>query len=305
MMIRRVSMGLNWRKIGLTILSAFVLFLAACGGNDAANEDAIVDGDKIELVYVTWDTEVASTHVIGTVLEDLGYDVDLTILDMAIMWESIADGEADATVSAWLPQTHEAQLDEYGDQVDHLGVNLEGGKIGYVVPSYMDVDSVEDLTTEADQTVVGIEAGSGTVAAAIEVAETYPNLEDWEVQTSSSGAMATELGKAIENGEEIVVTGWTPHWKFQKYDLKFLEEPLGIIGADENIETFARQGLKEEHPIAYSVLENFHWELDDIEQVMLDIQEGASPEDAARDWIDNNPDKVAEWTAEAEEIAAN
>jgi len=294
-------LGKNWKGIGLVVLLGLVLLLAACG--DDTNEDALVDGDKIELAYVTWDTEVASTHVVGAVLEDLGYDTSLTTLDNAIMWESIASGEADAMVSAWLPVTHGPQLEEFEDDIDRLGVNLEGGKIGYVVPSYMDVDSVEDLTTEADQTVVGIEPGSGTVAASIEVAETYPNLEDWEVQTSSSGAMTTELGEAIANEEEIVVTGWTPHWKFQKYDLKFLEEPKGIIGADEDIETFARLGLKEDDPIAYSVLENFKWELDDIENVMLEIQEGATPEEAARNWIDENQDKVDEWTAEAKEIA--
>lgn len=294
-------MGKNLKGIGLVVLLGLVLLLAACG--DDTNEDALVDGDKIELAYVTWDTEVASTHVVGAVLEDLGYDTSLTTLDNAIMWESIASGEADAMVSAWLPVTHGPQLEEFEDDIDRLGVNLEGGKIGYVVPSYMDVDSVEDLTTEADQTVVGIEPGSGTVAASIEVAETYPNLEDWEVQTSSSGAMTTELGEAIANEEEIVVTGWTPHWKFQKYDLKFLEEPKGIIGADEDIETFARLGLKEDDPIAYSVLENFKWELDDIENVMLEIQEGATPEEAARNWIDENQDKVDEWTAEAKEIA--
>lgn len=297
------SKTISWKKVFLTIITLSILFISACGNNDsneetnANGEDAIVNGDKIELAYVTWDTEVASTNVVGTVLEDLGYDVELTILDNAIMWNSLATGEIDAMVSAWLPQTHASQLEEYGDQIDHLGVNLEGGKIGYVVPAYMDVDSVEDLTTEADQKIVGIEAGSGTVAAAIEVTESYPNLEGWEVETSSSGAMTTELGQAIANEEEIIVTGWTPHWKFQQYDLKFLEEPLGIIGADENIETFARKGLKEDHPVAYSVLENFYWELDDIEQVMLDIHEGTSPEDAARNWVDNNQDKVDEWIA--------
>lgn len=292
----------NLRGFGFILLLAFILILAACGG-ETANEDALVDGDKIELAYVTWDTEVASTHVVGAVLDDLGYDTRLTTLDNAIMWEAIATGEADAMVSAWLPLTHAPQLEEYGDDIDRLGVNLTGGKIGYVVPTYMDVDSVEDLTTEADQTVVGIEPGSGTVAAAIEVAETYPNLQDWEVKTSSSGAMTTQLSQAIENEEEIVVTGWTPHWKFQKYDLKFLEEPEGIIGADEDIETFARLGLKEDNPIAYSVLENFEWEVEDIESVMLAIQEGASPEDAARNWVDENQDKVDEWTAQAKELA--
>lgn len=295
-------MGKSFKKLGFILLLAFTLLLAACGG-DTANENTVVDGEKIELAYVTWDTEVASTHVVGAVLDDLGYDTRLTTLDNAIMWEAIATGEADAMVSAWLPITHQPQLEEYKDDIDSLGINLSGGKIGYVVPDYMDVDSVLDLTTEADQIVVGIEPGSGTVAAAEEVAETYPNLKDWEVQTSSSGAMTTQLGQAIENEEEIVITGWTPHWKFQKYDLKFLEEPEGIIGADEDIETFARLGLKEDDPIAYSVLKNFEWEVEDIESVMLEIEEGATPEDAARTWVDENQDKVDKWTAEAKEIA--
>ena len=292
----------NFKGLGFILLLAFTLLLAACG-DDTTEAETMVDGEKIELAYVTWDTEVASTHVVGAVLDDLGYDTRLTTLDNAIMWEAIASGEADAMVAAWLPITHEPQLEEYGDEIDRLGVNLAGGKIGFVVPAYMDIDSVEDLTTEADQTVVGIEPGSGTVAAAEEVVETYPNLKDWEVQTSSSGAMTTQLGQAIENEEDIVITGWTPHWKFQKYDLKFLEEPQGIIGADEDIETFARLGLKEDDPIAYSVLENFEWEVEDIESVMLEIQEGATPEDAARTWVDDNQDKVEKWTAEAKEIA--
>lgn len=289
----------------LFILSFLVVFLVACAdesgdaeSDESGDAESMVDGDEIELVLVNWDTEVASTNVIATVLEDIGYNVTVTPLDNAIMWESIATGETDAMVSAWLPQTHASQLEEYGDDIDHLGVNLEGGKIGYVVPTYMDVDSVEDLTTEANQVVTGIEEGSGTVIAAQEVAETYPNLEDWSVNTSSSGAMTTVLGQAIEEEEEIVVTGWTPHWKFQQYDLKFLEEPDNIFGQEETIETFAREGLQDDHPVAYSVLENFHWELDDIEAVMLDIHEGASPEDAARDWVDDNQEKISEWTSD-------
>ena len=32
-----------------------------------------------------------------------------------------------------------------------------------------------------------------------------------------------------------------------------------------------------------------------MEEVMLEIQEGAEPEDAARNWVDNNSDLVSEW----------
>lgn len=296
-------MMVNRKK--LVVLSLLLISLLVACGDDSQNEEHLVDGDEIDLVYVNWDTEVASTNVIATVLEDIGYNASVIPLDNAIMWQSIASGEADAMVSAWLPQTHASQVEEYGDQIDHLGVNLEGGKIGYVVPTYMDVDSVEDLTTEANQTVTGIEEGSGTVKAAQEVAESYPNLEDWTVDTSSSGAMATVLGQAIDNEEEVVVTGWTPHWKFQQYELKFLEEPKNIFGQEETIETYAREGLQDDHPVAYSVLENFYWDLEDIESVMLNIHEGATPEDAARDWVDENEEKVSKWISDAQELSGN
>ncbi|WP_319830099.1 glycine betaine ABC transporter substrate-binding protein [Bacillus solitudinis] len=48
-------------------------------------------------------------------------------------------------VAAWLPGTHDAYYQDFKDDLVDLGPNLEGAKIGLVVPSYMDIDSVEDL----------------------------------------------------------------------------------------------------------------------------------------------------------------
>ena len=143
------------------------MFLTACGTGDSGAGDTAVDGDEIELSYLTLDTEIASTHVLGTVLEDLGYDVTLTSLDNAVMWESIATGQTDASVSVWLPHTHRAQLEEYEDSLDVVGTNLEGGRVGFIVPEYMeDVNSIEDLDTQVDQTIIGVEPGSGTTISA-------------------------------------------------------------------------------------------------------------------------------------------
>ncbi|SFH80676.1 glycine betaine/proline transport system substrate-binding protein [Pisciglobus halotolerans] len=289
----------TFKRFGLTTGIAASLLLAACSNsseNTDNGESAVGDGQEITLSYVAWDTEIASTNVIGAVLEDLGYDVTLTQLDNAIMWESVATGEADAMVGAWLPGTHGAQYEKYGDQLDNLGTNLEGAKIGLTVPSYMDVDSIADLTNEADQVITGIEPGAGVVAAAERAVEDYSNLNDWEVQTSSSGAMTTALGQAYNNEEPIVITGWSPHWMFQSYDLKYLEDPEGSFGEAESINTMARQGLKDDMPEAYQVLDQFNWEPADLEEVMLAVSEGDDPEDAAEEWVDNHQDKVAEWT---------
>lgn len=280
------------KKAGILVAAAAVVVIlgsVAFGGTKDTTKGTV------SLSYVEWDTEVASTHVIGEVLKDMGYQVNLTPLDNAIMWESVAKGETDGMVAAWLPNTHKAQYAQYKDQIDDLGVNLEGAKLGLVVPDYMDVNSIEDLTDQANKTITGIEPGAGVVNAAEKAVSDYPNLADWNVATSSSGAMTVSLGQAIKNKQPIVITGWSPHWMFAKYGLKYLEDPKGSMGQAESIHTIARQGLKDDQPEVYNVLKNFHWTKDDMESVMLAINEGQDPTDAAKDWIADHPEQVAEW----------
>ena len=104
-----------------------------------------VDGDKIKLVYVAWDSEIASHNVMKLVLEDMGYQVTLMQVEAGPMWTAVADGSADASLAAWLPLTHKTYADKFEGQFEELGINMEGVKVGLVVPKYMDIDSIEDL----------------------------------------------------------------------------------------------------------------------------------------------------------------
>lgn len=286
----------NWKRLSLIAGLGLSLIAAGCAADNTGKEDTVGKGKEIELAYVEWDTEVASTNVIGAVLEDLGYNVNLVPLDNAVMWEAVSTGEADGMVAAWLPGTHGSQFEKYGDQVVDLGENLEGAKIGLVVPEYMDVNSIADLKDEANKTITGIEPGAGVVGAAEQSLEDYSNLSDWNVETSSSGAMTVALKQAITNQEDIVITGWSPHWMFATYDLKYLDDPENSFGEAETINTMVREGLEDDMPEAYQVLDQFHWTTDEMEEVMLNISNGEDPADAAKAWIEENPDRVAEWT---------
>src|SRR5690625_3568083 len=142
--------------------------------------------------------------------------------------------------------------------------------------------------------IVGIEPGAGVVGAAEEAVEAYEL--DVELIPSSSASMATSLQEAIENEEWVVVTGWTPHWKFAAFDLKYLDDPKEVFGGAESIHTIVREGLEDDHPEAYAVHDNFYWETDDMESIMLDIYENdTDPREAAQTWIDNNRDEVDGW----------
>lgn len=255
---------------------------------------------KITLAYVAWDTEIASTHVVKHVLEDrLGYDVEMLQVDAGPMWAGVSDGSADAMVAAWLPTTHQSYYAEYEGEFVDLGPNLDGTKIGLVVPAYWDIQSIEDLkkpeyADAVNREIIGIEPGAGVMMATEKVLEAY-GLEDWTLVESSSAAMASELLNAYEEKRPIIVTGWTPHWKFAKMELKYLEDPQGVYGGDEQIHTVVRQGLDQDHPEVYEFLDRFAWTPDDMAKVMVDIQEGMDPEEAAAKWVEENEDKVNAW----------
>ncbi|HEP1480867.1 TPA: ABC transporter permease/substrate binding protein [Streptococcus pyogenes] len=292
----KAKAGKTNKWIGLAALAIFLI--AALGRGIMAMTSGMADkGETVNIAYVQWDSEVASTHVIAEVLKNEGYHVTLTPLDNAVMWQTVANGNADFSTSAWLPVTHGQQYKKYQSKLDDLGSNLEGTKLGLAVPKYMtDVNSIEDLSKQADQKITGIEPGAGIMAAAKKTLKEYHNLSSWELVAASTGAMTTSLDQAIKKKDPIVVTAWSPHWMFAKYDLKYLKDPKETFGSTENINTIARKGLKKDLPNVYKIIDKFHWTQKDMEAVMLDINKGMSPEAAAKKWVEANKSKVSSWT---------
>ena len=162
-------------------------------------------------------------------------------------------------------------------------------------------ETTTNYSEKLEYTITGVEPGAGITLQTINTLEEYENLEGWELMDSSTAGMLGSLDTAIQNEEPIIVVGWSPHWKFSAYDLKFLEDPKGTFGGSENVNTIARKGLEEDMPNAYKVLDRFYWEPQDMEAVMFDAQE-VSFEEAANNWIEENPDKVAQWTEGIEKV---
>ncbi|NYT06090.1 MAG: glycine betaine ABC transporter substrate-binding protein [Methanomicrobiales archaeon] len=275
----------------------FALFCAA-----GCTESAPVEQSKgtVTIGYVLWDSEIASTNVLGQVFEKAGYTVELSAVDAGPLYQAVADGAVDCTVSAWLPGTQANYWEQYGDDLVLVRKNLEGAKIGLVVPTYVSIDSIDELNTVAenfDGKITGIEPGAGIMANTEEAIDEYGL--NFELVASSSAGMSAELSKAVDEESWIVVTGWTPHWMFARFDLKYLDDPKGIYGGEEFIGTLARKGLESDKPGVYDILTRFSWTAADMESVMLAIENGASEEDAAREWIDAHPETVAAWIGTA------
>ncbi|ACB84674.1 glycine betaine ABC transporter substrate-binding protein [Natranaerobius thermophilus] len=282
--------------VAAAVIGAFFIFTNDFGDNGEAE-------DTIEFGFVNWACSVAKTHTISAVLEnEMNYDTQLTMADAGPVYADVAAGDQDAFVSAWLPVTHQSYYEDYGDDIVDLGPVYEGARIGLVVPEYLEeIDSIEEMDEyeeEFDTEIVGIDAGAGIMGSTDEALETYESLENYTLTESSDAAMTGELGTAINNEEWIVVTGWTPHWKFAEWDLKFLEDPEQVYGEAEDIHVMVRENFDDDQPDVNQLLENFYLEEEELGEIMAMIDEMDDEQEAAEQWIDENQDIVEEWLPE-------
>ncbi|GAB3336845.1 MULTISPECIES: glycine betaine ABC transporter substrate-binding protein [Chromohalobacter] len=275
------------------------IMMAAGAGLNAGIAQAQDSKGDITLAYVEWSSEVASTNVVRAVLEEQGYNVEMSSLSAAAMWQAVAYGDADGMVAAWLPSTHEQYLNKVGDKVENLGPNLEGTKLGLVVPSYTDISSIDELDDKADvvnDEIVGIDPGAGLMNLTEKAIDEYDLDDAINLQSGSGATMTAALDSAIKNDEDIVVAGWTPHWMFARWDLKYLDDPKNVYGGAEHINTVVRKGLKDDMPEAYAILDNFEWTPEQMGEVMLmNQEEDSDPYENAKKWVDEHPDVVDEW----------
>ncbi|MFP4654223.1 MAG: glycine betaine ABC transporter substrate-binding protein [Methanohalobium sp.] len=305
-----ISMKINRKTLSLFItclLLVLSLAVAGCMQQDGEqspdnNETTSEETKSIKLGSTTWDDGRATSNVFKHILESKGYEVELVYGDLGGVYQGLADGNLDFYVSAWLPGTQGNYWDRHNEDLIMVNNLSTGARTGLVVPSYIPVDSIEELNEHKDEfdgKIQGIEPGAGIMKQTENAIDEY-NL-DYELQSSSTVGMATELGDAVKEEEWIVVTLWNPHWSFsrmqQEYgvDLKYLEDSKDVYGESDNITMIAREDFGEDYPEVYDMATRSKMDISEIESMMLGIEKGMSPENASQNWIDNNPEKVNEW----------
>jgi glycine betaine/proline transport system substrate-binding protein len=283
----------------MSILGKFVQTAAvAATALGLAMGAAQAEKKDLTIAYVEWSDAVVATNIIKTVLEDKGYTVKIVPLSGAAMWQAVATGEADAMVAAWLPATHAAYNAKLKDKVVDLGPNVTGAKIGWAVPTYVDITTIEDIKKDPAKfggKVIGIDPGAGLMKASEKAIKDYAL--PVKLVEGSDATMVAALKDAYTKKEPIVVTTWTPHWMFAEWDLKYLADPKGVFGGEETVNTVVSTKLKEEAPEAYKILDNFSLSLDDEQKVMVENNKpGADPAATAKAWVAANKAKVDAWT---------
>lgn len=298
------------------LAAAAVLALTACNGEDVADPDddeEVADpgngegpadpdtddvDDTIEIaINHGWEEGIAVAELWALVLEDEGYDVETTYMELGPSFEALSNGDVDFNMNIWQPITHSEYLQEYEEDMEQIGVWNADAVQAIAVNEDVPVDSLEELADNADlfdNELVGIEPDAGLTQRTEEIVIPEYELEDWEFTTSSTEEMLEAVDTATEAGDNIAVTLWIPHWAFETYDIKALDDPLEALGQEESMTIYAREGFTDDQPEIYQWLESFEMDT----ETLIDLEEDLFVEDVAQE---DYPEVVRSWMEENQE----
>ena len=255
----------------------------------------------LRLGWSPWaDAEVVSLMAQRVIQQAYDVSVERVLADIGIQYASIARGDLDLMLMAWLPLTHRDYYRRVRDRVVDFG-SMYSGRLGWVVPDYVpasELSAIPDLrdpflAARFDNRVQGIDPGSGLNQASAEALKSY-GLSDLELVSSSSAAMTAVLDQAIRQQRWVIVTSWTPHWMFARYRLRFLQDPQRVFGGIEWIHALGRPQLDLEMQDVAGFLTRFHLPDQEMSDLLLQANDQTA-EAAVDDYIALHPARVRYW----------
>lgn len=307
---RKDTMRTRTRRTALAATAlGLTAALAACSsGSGSADAETLDNGDLSTVsigVHSGWDEGIAVSALFQAMLEEDGYTVESQEADPGVVYTGLTGGDFDVNFDMWLPNTHADYLDQYGDDMEQLGVWYDDAKLTVAVNEDAPITSLDELAENADafgNRIVGIESGAGLTRITQDEAIPTYGLDDMEFVVSSTPAMLAELKGATEAGENIAVTLWRPHWAYDEYPVRDLEDPEGAMGEAEEIHTVGRTGFAEDYPTLTKLIEAFTLtdeQLFSLENLMFNEEGGSDTLGSAQTWLDENPDFVTDLKEKA------
>ncbi|NNC22569.1 glycine betaine ABC transporter substrate-binding protein [Salinisphaera sp. USBA-960] len=282
--------------------------LANAADNPAGFETSAVKNndcsakDPIKVGYSSWSEDVLEAKLLKRLLEKrYGCEVQTQRLSVGVKFQALAKRDIDVMFEAWFPKTHKSYWEKFSTKMWNVGPLYMGAQLGWAVPDYVpkdEVSSIKDLKKDSVRKkmggkVQGIDPGSGLMQHSQDAMTDY-GLNDYNLIKASGTAMTAALQRAIDNKEWTVVTLWTPHWAFGRFDLRFLDDPKGSLGAVEHSDKLVRAGFYQDYPTVAAMLSRMTISLSTLQGFMYDADQ-TSNKKAIDKFIKEHANDVHYW----------
>lgn len=256
---------------------------------------------------VGWTDITATTATASVILGALGYETDTVLLSIPVTYASMKNADVDVYLGDWQPSMLDDRQPYLDDEsIEVVSTNLEGAKYTFAVPTYVHeagVSDFADLQEHAEafgRQIYGIEPGNNGNRMILDMIEDGAfGLSDWTLVESSEQGMLSAVDRAVRNEEWVVFLGWEPHPMNSRYDIEYLAGGDDYFGPDfggATVHTNIRAGYGQECPNVTAFVSNLKFTLE-MENDMMGaiLDDGKDPQDAAREWLQANPEAIDPW----------
>lgn len=310
-------------RAGVAVAVATTLALAGCGGSKVESSSSGDAGDcgTVHLAINPWVGYEANAAVYAHVAEEkLGCTVDKKDLKEELAWQGFGNDQVDLVIENWgHPDLVKKYITEQKVAVD-LGATGNQGKIGWYVPPWMvekypDITDWKNLNKYADLFKTSESGDKGQLLDGDPSFVTNDaalvknlNLNFKVVYAGSEAALITAFRNAEKNKTPLIGYFYEPQWFLVEVALVNVSLPPYTEGCDADEEKvacdyppyelnkIARAKWVDEAGPAAKLAKNFTWTNEDQNVVAKYIaQDKMSAEDAAKKWVEENPEKVDAW----------
>ena len=250
----------------------------------------------IKMGTLSWEDLTPITGITRKVLEDKGFTVEVTeFSEWGIAYAALAKGDVEILASQTDYVAHD-YWDRNKRRLEKISPVSHGLYQGIAVPTYVNINSIEELNANADTfggKIIGIEPGAGLMRDAASAVESYGL--DLQLVEGSTAAMTAALKSAYDRQESIAVTIWEPSWMMQSFEMKYLADPKGVFPPPQSYYWIGQAGFSAENPAAREAIASVYVPLADITAINGAVSGGKTMDQAVADWIAAHEDLVTRW----------
>jgi glycine betaine/proline transport system substrate-binding protein len=265
--------------------------------------------ETVRLADVGWTDVTATTALLATVLRQLGYRTEITVLSVPVTFASMKHHDIDVFLGNWMP-AQRANLRPFvaDGSIEVIGANLTNAKYTLAVPAYSYTAGLRSFADIArfgpalGYVIYGIEPGNDGNRLILRMLQQDSfGLGAFRLIESSEQAMLAQVERAVQAHAPIVFLAWDPHPMNLRFDLRYLSGGDAFFGPDlgrATVYTTTRAGYSKLCPNLGRLLRNLTFTTTAESEVMAGMLERHEPPDiAAAEWLRGHPRTRAEWLA--------
>ncbi len=288
----------------------------------------VESSDPIKLTLHDWSGQLINTQIMGSILEEAGYNVEYVQADYIAQFAGLKTGDLTLAMEIWATTGQEA-LDEATatGNVENVGETGLQAIEEWWYPLYMkercpglpDWKALQACSAEfatAETTPKGRYVGGPVTWGGFDDERVKAlNLDFEVVHAGTDAALFAELESAYQREAPVILWVYVPHWAPAKYDGEFVEFPPysaecyadAATGVNPDaaydcgkprgpIWKAAWSGMKDKWPGAHAAVQAYTLTNEEMSAMVGEVDlDGKSIDDVVNAWMDTNEARWSGW----------